>query len=151
MYIWNGKITPPEKRKVASQLAQELWAEGYDYTECTVSPINSASIIGRRKKLETNDKKASARPGWCLIAKLTQHMETILFREKFLDWPNVSGIIRSKKLTEKEQVDGGKVTIEPPEVDTIIDYKSPVVDLILEGSHLGRGTGWYDDEVIALT
>ena len=146
MYIWNGKIAPAEKRKIATHLAEELWHDGYDYTDYAISPIDSASFIGRRTKVENVEKKAMERPKWCLIAKITQHMETVLFREKFLDWPNVSGIIRVKEADDKEQVDA-KIVVEPPDVDAMLNFKIPVVDLVLEGSHLGRGIGWYDDEV----
>lgn len=41
-------------------------------------------------------KISKERPEWCLIAKVTQHMETVLFREKFLDWPDFSRVIRAK-------------------------------------------------------
>lgn len=38
-----------------------------------------------------------------MFAKLTQHMETILFREKFVDWPDYSRVIKlSKKKDDKE-------------------------------------------------
>lgn len=146
MYIWNGKIAPTEKRKIASRLAQELWNEGYDYSECTVCPIDAANMIGNRLNIKNSTKKEFQRPDWCLLGKLTQHMETILFREKFLDWPNAAGVIKIKQPDEKEQVDA-KIIVEPPDVDTMIESHNIIVDLILEGSHLGRGDGWYDEEL----
>ncbi|XP_076639172.1 supervillin [Colletes latitarsis] len=147
MYIWSGKGASTDKKKLATHLATEMWKEGYDYSECAVCPITSASMIGRRTISQTDLKSAKIRPNWCLLAKLTQHVETLLFREKFLDWPNVSGIIRVRGNKSKEQVDG-TITIETCNIDTLLEENSTPVDLVLEGSHLGRGTGWYDTELM---
>lgn len=149
MYIWSGKGASTDKKKLATHLATEMWQEGYDYSECTVCPISAASMIGRRTMSKIDLKSAKVRPKWCLLAKLTQHVETILFREKFLDWPNVSRIIRIRGTKSKENVDG-TVTIEVCNINNLLEENTIPVDLILEGTHLGRGTGWYDDEVIKI-
>ncbi|XP_033176364.1 supervillin isoform X3 [Bombus impatiens] len=145
MYIWSGKGASTGKKKLATHLATEMWQEGYDYSECTVCPISAASMIGRRTVSKIDLKSAKVRPKWCLLAKLTQHVETILFREKFLDWPNVSRIIRIRGTKSKENVDG-TVTIEVCNINNLLEENIIPVDLVLEGTHLGRGTGWYDDE-----
>ncbi|XP_031843852.1 supervillin isoform X2 [Nomia melanderi] len=147
MYIWSGKGASVDKKKIATNLATEMWKEGYDYSECAVCPINAASMLGRRTVSQMDSKSAKVRPKWCLFAKLTQHVETILFREKFLDWPNASGIIRVRGETSKEQVDG-TIVIEPCNINNLLEENTSPVDLVLEGSHLGRGTGWYDDEMM---
>lgn len=147
MYIWSGKGASTDKKRLAIHLATEMWQEGYDYSECTVCPISAASMIGRRTISKADLKSAKVRPKWCLLAKLTQHVETILFREKFLDWPNVSGIIRVRGIKNEEHVDG-TVTIEMCNINVLLEECTIPVDLVLEGTHLGRGTGWYDNEVI---
>ncbi|XP_076662287.1 supervillin isoform X1 [Halictus rubicundus] len=147
MYIWSGKVASVDKKKIATNLATEMWKEGYDYAECDVCPINAASMIGRRNASQIDSKSAKVRPKWCLLAKLTQHVETVLFREKFLDWPNASGIIRVRGNASKEQVDG-TIVIEPCNINNLLEENTAPVDLVLEGSHLGRGTGWYDDELM---
>lgn len=147
MYIWSGKGASTDKKRLATYLATEMWQEGYDYSECTVCPISAASMIGRRTISKADLKSAKVRPKWCLLAKLTQHVETILFREKFLDWPNVSGIIRVRGIKNEEHVDG-TVTIEMCNINVLLEECTIPVDLVLEGTHLGRGTGWYDNELM---
>ena len=39
--------------------------------------------------------KGPKRPDWALLGKVNQNMETILFREKFLNWPDKSRLIKS--------------------------------------------------------
>lgn len=75
-------------------------------------------------------------------------METILFREKFLDWPDYSRVIRrSKKDEENDQIDGnGTIDVKPCDAKAMLDNPIPDPDLILEGSHLGRGLKYYDEE-----
>lgn len=48
-------------------------------------------------------KKSSERPSWALFGKVNQNMETILFREKFADWPDSSRLIKVKDTQPTKQ------------------------------------------------
>ncbi|EZA60520.1 Supervillin [Ooceraea biroi] len=151
MYIWSGNGVLPDKKKIATRLAMEMWNDGYDYTECTVCPINAARMIGGRSggdmHANPSAKSAKNRPEWCLLAKLTQHVETILFREKFLDWPNVSSVIKTRGRKDDARGIDGTVTVRLDDNDDMWMPNAAPVDLVLEGCHLGRGTGCYDNEL----
>ncbi|XP_015515749.2 supervillin isoform X2 [Neodiprion lecontei] len=146
MYIWNGKLATLPNRKLAFDMASELWKKGYDYSECTVCPLTAASVIGARQTPGSVENKASMRPDWCLLLKVTQHMEPVLFKEKFLDWPDFKKVIQTKSNDSKESVDSG-VSVQPFNVSVIIQPNTTPVDLMLEGSHLGRGKEWFDKEL----
>ncbi|XP_077280924.1 supervillin isoform X1 [Temnothorax americanus] len=150
MYIWSGKEISADKKKLATRLATEMWNNGYDYRDCTACPINAARMIGNRNSdSRTNPpaKFAKSRPEWCLLAKLTQHVETILFREKFLDWPNVTGAAKTRGRNDNARQIDGAIAVQLDENDDMWLPNSTSVDFILEGCHLGRGTGCYDNEL----
>lgn len=150
MYIWSGKEISTDKKKLATRLATEIWNNGYDYSECAACPINAAHMIGNRNS-DSPTKFAKSRPKWCLLAKLTQHVETILFREKFLDWPNITGAVKTRNRNDNTRQIDGTITVHLDDnLDDMWLPNSTSVDFILEGCHLGRGTGYYDNEVIYL-
>ncbi|XP_047026886.1 supervillin-like isoform X3 [Helicoverpa zea] len=142
MYIWYGKNVPLESRRRAAQLAQEMFDEGYNYEECHINPLNAAMYQGARDPSDPPAKASKSRPEWAILSKITQHMETILFKEKFLDWPDYSRVIKVKSPENKSN----SVEINPCDAEEMWsnEYQDP--DLILEGSHIGRGTHYYDKE-----
>ncbi|XP_014471011.1 PREDICTED: supervillin-like isoform X2 [Dinoponera quadriceps] len=148
MYIWSGKGVSTDKKKLATQLVTEIWKDGYDYAECTICPINAARMLGgRRGDSPTAVKSAKSRPEWCLLAKLTQHVETILFREKFLDWPNSTNVIKARgRKDDVRQIDGAAIVQLDDNDEMWLPNDTPV-DFVLEGCHLGRGIGCYDSEL----
>ncbi|XP_072947591.1 uncharacterized protein [Epargyreus clarus] len=142
MYIWYGKNVPLESRRRAAQLAQELFDEGYNYEECHINPLNAAEYQGARSDSNATVKSSKSRPEWAILSKVTQHMETILFKEKFLDWPDYSRVIKIKPQENKSS----SMEITPCDAEEMLsnEYQDP--DLILEGSHVGRGTHYYDKD-----
>ncbi|KAI8426069.1 hypothetical protein MSG28_005032 [Choristoneura fumiferana] len=142
MYIWYGKNVPLESRRRAAQLAQELYDEGYNYEECHINPLNAATYQGARERANSPDKTSKQRPEWAILSKVTQHMETILFKEKFLDWPDYTRVIQVKP--QENRSNSTEITPCDAEEMWSNEYQDP--DLILEGSHVGRGTQYFDKE-----
>lgn len=145
LYVWNGKNTILENRRRAFQLAQELWDEGFDYKDCHICPLNIHQVLGARGEFKETSQKGSTRPPWAMITKVTQHMETILFKDKFLDWPDFSRVIKVK-----EEEDSFKLAaeIKPCNVEVMWNREYEDPSLILEGSHVGRGTHYFDKETM---
>ena len=144
LYVYNGKNAPFETRKVGARLAQELWNSGWDYSGCQTNPVYG----GMR------DMVVSSRPAWTVLGRINSCMETIIFREKFLDWPDKTRVIGKRAGTDKEKDDIIDVNVAPQwawadlqGVDGAdlarLEVTEP--DLELEGSHLGRGRGYYDE------
>lgn len=40
LYLWHGKDVGPSERKLALQLAQQVWDGAYDYSNCRINPLD---------------------------------------------------------------------------------------------------------------
>ncbi|XP_046895025.1 supervillin isoform X3 [Hypomesus transpacificus] len=80
VYLWQGKDVSHGDRKVALQLAQQVWGGAYDYRNCRVNPLDPAHCNANIQPC------GEGRPSWALFDLVCEGNETVLFREKFLDW-----------------------------------------------------------------
>uniref|UniRef100_A0A674BL97 Supervillin d n=1 Tax=Salmo trutta TaxID=8032 RepID=A0A674BL97_SALTR len=125
VYVWTGKDVPLGDRKVAVQLGKQLWSGSYDYSSCRVNPLDACS---------TNTdvpEQGEGRPSWALFGRLSEHNETALFREKFLDWA---------ERKEESAMDEPDV-LKPCDAKALLDSVGGPVRSLLEGVDVQRGYG----------
>uniref|UniRef100_A0A1B0D7W5 Uncharacterized protein n=1 Tax=Phlebotomus papatasi TaxID=29031 RepID=A0A1B0D7W5_PHLPP len=146
IYIWSGKNADGDAKRAALRLTQEMFNAGYDYEACELNPVEFAALAGSREEniVEIVRRTKPMYPEWCLLARITQHMETILFREKFLDWPDYT----RDPLCREYSVHGIH-GIKPPDGELLFhsgEYEEP--NVILENANLGRGHFYYDPDTM---
>ncbi|KAK6961559.1 supervillin, partial [Biomphalaria glabrata] len=142
-YLWQGKSVGMEQRKLGLKLAKQLFEKGYDYTESAINPLSPL----RTEEHGGLPLKADKRPPWVIFGKVSQNMETILFREKFADWPDSSRMIGVKglDLIGSENTSKDIQELKPYDATLMLPQNSSPVTLKLEGSDLGRGLKWAED------
>ncbi|KAH8296575.1 hypothetical protein KR054_008073, partial [Drosophila jambulina] len=145
LYVWNGKNASSDAKRAAMRLAQEHFGaeNGADYAECYLNPLNYVSIVGRRENTKYA-KRTAQRPDWCVLGKITQNMETVLFKEKFSDWPELE-----REDLEKDYLANGVHVVRALNGSALHKgepYEEP--NLVLEQANLGRGNFYYDTDTM---
>ncbi|CAM4895290.1 unnamed protein product [Rotaria socialis] len=147
LYVWNGKLADKTKRNMGLQLAQQLWNDSYDYSECIINPFDPID-----DKNDQTSQSGIKRPTWCLFGKQNQNVETLLFKGKFHDWPSDFQEIKSindtvtnvNKLLSTQRPPSIVETLKPADVYNMLSTQESPVNIILEQVNLGRGQYWYD-------
>ncbi|XP_034148146.1 supervillin isoform X2 [Esox lucius] len=143
VYVWTGKDVSLADRKVAVQLGKQLWSGSYDYSGCRVNPLDACS--------SNTDipEQGEGRPSWTLFGRLSEHNETALFREKFLDWAerkkDEAAMEEAKSpvsSTLRSPIDGAKPDIlKPCDAKALLNGAADPMRCILEGVDVQRGHG----------
>lgn len=117
-YVWVGKQSTVDNRKQALQKARKMFDDSCNMPDFAHMDSRSRPHSGRIRSKMTARKMSGAgfgsggafkvkhceRPNWALFVRLNEGSETVLFREKFADWPDESRIIKMKGHSTTDKV-----------------------------------------------
>ncbi|XP_058388697.1 supervillin isoform X1 [Diceros bicornis minor] len=135
VYVWHGKEVTLAQRKIAFQLAKHLWNGTFDYENCDINPLDPGEcnpLIPR---------KGQGRPDWAIFGRLTEHNETILFKEKFLDWTELKRPNEKNAGELAQQKEDPRADVKPYDVTRMVPVPQTTTGTVLDGVNVGRGYG----------
>ncbi|XP_077627840.1 supervillin isoform X2 [Crocuta crocuta] len=135
VYVWHGKEVTLAQRKIAFQLAKHLWNGTFDYENCDINPLDPGEcnpLIPR---------KGQGRPDWAIFGRLTEHNETILFKEKFLDWTELKRPNEKNASELAQQKEDPRAEAKPYDVAQMVPVPQTTTSTVLDGVNIGRGYG----------
>eukprot|EP00062_Callorhinchus_milii_P021264 gi/632977831/ref/XP_007905566.1/ PREDICTED: supervillin-like [Callorhinchus milii] len=135
VYVWHGREVPVGQRKLATELGKQLCGVPYDYSRFPVNPLNPGARPNGAPAL------GPARPGWVTCVRLAEHNETILFKEKFLDWTECRGSLHREPESAGESKGDRELELSPCDARTLLPGPGKPPGMLLEGVDVRRGYG----------